>query len=94
MPRIKGLTEQQREQQATEAELARTSQAFLTILGEARGRSEMTYDQMAELIGTHPNTLRKWRKGKLPEAEFGKVISAAQKLGYRIEFVPQSKKAS
>lgn len=90
MPKVRPLTKSQREAQAIEDEIQRTSREFLAIVGERRGRDDKTYAQMADFIGVSPDRYQKWRKGELPHAAFGRVVAASRKLGYRVVFEPIS----
>ena len=94
MPKVKPLTQRQREAQAIENEIQRVSKDLLSIIGERRGRDDKTYAQMAEFIGVSPDRYqRRRRNGKLPGASLGRVVTAARKLGYRIVFEPINRTA-
>lgn len=93
MPKTRPLTKAEREAQAIENEIQRTSREFLSIVGERRGRDNKTYAQMADFIGVSPDRYQKWRRnGELPGASLSRVVTAARKLGYRVVFEPISGK--
>lgn len=88
MPKVRPLTQKQRDEQAIQQEIQRTCQLVLDAAREKRGREDKTYSQVAEDIGVCTNTFLKWRKGKLPEASFGGVIEACARMGYRLALEP------
>lgn len=89
MPKVRPLTQREREAQANENEIQRVSNDLLHIIGERRGRDDKTYAQMAEFIGVSPDRYQRWRRnGELPGASLSRVVTAARKLGYRVVFEP------
>lgn len=92
MPKVRPLTQREREAQAIENEIQRASKDFLTIVGERRGRDDIDRGEMAEFIGISRNAFYHWRNGGLPAAKFGQIVSASRKLGYRVVFEPISGK--
>lgn len=84
MPRVRGLTQKQRDEQVIELEIQRASKDFLTVARTKRGLEDKTYTQVAEDIGVTRDTLQRWRNGKLAEAGFGRVIAAYARMGYRL----------
>lgn len=88
MPKVRPLTQRQREEQAIQMEIQRASQLVLNAAREKRGREDKTYAQVARDIGVCPNTFLKWRGGKLPDASFGGVIAACARMGYRLTLEP------
>lgn len=95
MPKIRGLTQKQRDEQAVEREIQNASRDFLDAARKKRGLEDKTYAQVAEDIGVCTNTFLKWRKGKLPDASFGAVITAYARMGYRLVQEPiQDRKTS
>ncbi|MBD5098169.1 MAG: hypothetical protein HDT35_01200 [Clostridiales bacterium] len=84
MPKVKGLTQKERDAQAIEREIQRASQDFLNVAREKRGREDKTYAQVAEDIGVSKDTFWQWRAGKLPSAGFGRVIASYARMGYRL----------
>lgn len=89
MPKIRPLTQKEREAQSIETEIQRVSKDLLGIIGERRGRDDKTHAQMAEFIGISPDRYQRWRRnGELPGASLGRVVTAARKLGYRVVFEP------
>lgn len=88
MPKVRPLTQREREAQAIENELKRTSDDFLSIVGERRGRDDMSRCDMAEFIGISEWLFYKWRSEGMKSAKLGQLVAAARKLGYRIVFEP------
>lgn len=88
MPRVRTLTRVEREMQADEAAVAKASREFMELLGVERGRRDMKYMDMAELIGVCPDTLRRWRDGYLGKASLESLVKVGRKLGFRVQFVP------
>lgn len=85
MPKIRGLTQKQRDEQAVEAEIQRAVQDFLRAVGLKRGLEDKTYAELAAELGVSQDRLQKWRKeGALPKAGFGRVVAAYAKMGYRL----------
>ncbi|MCI9458816.1 MAG: hypothetical protein HFE44_17930 [Oscillospiraceae bacterium] len=84
MPKVRGLTQKQRDAMALEDEIRRASQDFLNATRLKRGLEDKTYGEIAEDIGVCRDTFLKWRSGKVREATFGKIISAYAKMGYRL----------
>jgi len=91
MPKVRPLTRAEREIQARRDEMQRVSKEFLGILGERRGREEKTFAEMAEYIGVCTDCYQDWRKGKLQKAKLERIVEAARRVGYRIEFAPIGK---
>ncbi len=84
MPKMRGLTQKQRDAMLVEGEIRKASQDFLTATREKRGLEDKTYAQVAEDIGVCKDTFFKWRSGKVGEANFGKIIAAYARMGYRL----------
>lgn len=84
MPKVRGLTQKQREAIAIEDEIQRASQDFLNAARMKRGMEDKTYAQVADDIGVSKDTFIKWRAGKVPEASFGRIVIAYAKMGYRL----------
>lgn len=84
MPKIRGLTQKQRDAIAIENEIQRASQDFLNIARMKRGMEDKTYAQVADDIGVCRDTFLKWRAGKIRDACFEKIIAAYAKMGYRL----------
>lgn len=89
MPRVRPLTSVEREMQADEAAVERASREFLELLCTERGRRDMKYMDMAELIGVCPDTLKRWRNGCLGKASLESLVKVGRKLGFRVQFVPE-----
>lgn len=83
MPKVI-LTQKQREAQVVEREVQLACQTLLTALGEKQWREGKQHLQIAAEIGLSRNAYCQWRNGKLPEAGFGRVLTAWAKLGYRL----------
>lgn len=89
MPKVRPLTQKEREAQAIDNEIQRVSKELLGLIGERRGRDDKTHAQIAEFIGVSPDRYQKWRRnGELPGTSLSRVVTAARKLGYRVVFEP------
>ena len=88
MPKVRPLTQRERDTQVIENEIQRVSKDLLTIIGERRGRDDIDRGEMAEFIGISRSAFYHWRNGGLPVAKFGQVVAASRKLGYRVVFEP------
>lgn len=85
MPKVRGLTQKQRDEQAVEAEIRRAADDFLHAVRVKRGVEEKTYAQVAKELGMSQDTLQRWRReGALPQAGFGRIVAAYAKMGYRL----------
>lgn len=84
MPKVRGLTRQQRE----EAEVRRVSNNILAALGARRGLEDKNRYQAAEDAGVSRTQYWRWRTNGIGSARVDKAVIAAYRAGYRIELVP------
>ncbi|MCI8623792.1 MAG: hypothetical protein HFG26_09030 [Provencibacterium sp.] len=84
MPKVRGLTRQQREK----AEVRRVSDDILEVIRTKRGQEEKSFMQVAEDVGLTRDQYQRWRANGIGSARVEKAVIAAYRSGYRLELVP------
>lgn len=84
MPKVRGLTRQQREK----AEVRRVSDDILEVIRTKRGQEEKSFMQVAEDVGLTRDQYQRWRANGIGTVRVEKAVIAAYRAGYRLELVP------
>ena len=76
-----GMTSAQKERQKVDA----LAQDILDKMNEVRGRKNMSKIEFAEFIGVSPDRYHKWLAGKVGNANFSSLVTAALRCGIKLE---------